>query len=97
MSDLISSNESESELIDENEQSLVLRNEEIEGYNTMLEIGREHYIFGLVSTADLVIVENWNVSRRIVADDSGNARTFHSELMPFFNIESFPFVISKGN
>ena len=75
----------------------MLRNEELEGYNTMLEIGIEHYLFGLVSTADLVIVENWNVSKRIVADDSGNTGTFQSELMPFFNIETFPFVISKGH
>ena len=44
------SNESNSlrlEFIDEHKKSLVLRSEMPEYYNNMLEIGYEHYLFGL--------------------------------------------------
>ena len=70
--DLTESNSLRLDFINEHKKSLVLRNELPENYNAMLEIGYEHYLFGLGWTADLLIVEEWKVSKRVVAQDSGN-------------------------
>ena len=47
----------------------MLRNEKPEIYNNMLEIGYEHYLFGLGHGVDLLIVEDWKFSKRVVAQD----------------------------
>ena len=96
VADLIESNSLRLEFIDEHKKSLVLRNEIPDDYNNFLEIGYEHYLFGLSYSADLVIVEDWKVSKRVIAQDAGNDTLVFTELLPFFNIESFPFAISKG-
>ena len=66
-------------------------------FNSFLEIGYEHYLLGLEKSADLLIVQNWNAYKRVIATDSGNNGLFYTELMPYSNIETFPFAISKGN
>ena len=59
------------EFIDEHNKQLMLRNEFPELYNSMLEIGYEHFMFGLGWSADLLIVEDWKVSKRVVRDSGG--------------------------
>ena len=66
-SDLFETNEFGLEFIDEQKKSLLLRDEIIEYYNGIAEIGYEHYLIGISFTADLVIVKDWNVYKRIVA------------------------------
>ena len=66
-------------------------------YNSFVEIGHDHFLFGLGGSVDLVIVKEWNVVERITGQDSGNIETVLIELRSFFDINSFPFVISKGS
>ena len=95
--DLIESNSFRLEFIDEHKKSLVLRNEFPDAYNGMLEIKYEHYLLGLCFGADLLIIEDWKVSKRVVAADSGNIGKTFFALMPFYSIETFPFAITKGD
>ena len=95
--DLIKPNNVKLEFIDEHKKSLVLRNEQPCAYNNMLEIGYEHYLLGLAWSPDILIVEDWKVSKRVIAKDSGNGGVYFTELMPFYNIETFPFAITKGD
>ena len=53
------------EFIEEHKKSLVLRNEMIEWHNSIIEIGYEHYLFGLGWSTDSVIVQDWKVCKRI--------------------------------
>ena len=53
------------EFIEEQKKSLLLRHETIENFNSIVEIGFEHYLLGLGSSADSVIVEDWTVRKRI--------------------------------
>ena len=63
--DQIEPNQVRLEFIEEQNKSLVLKNEMIEWHNSSVEIGFEHYLIGLAWGADYVIVENWNVCKRI--------------------------------
>ena len=81
------------EFTEENEKSLILRNEVFEFYNSAVEIDYEHYLFSLGYGADLLIVKDWNVCKRIGALDPGNICTFFIEPVLFFNLKSFPFVV----
>ena len=91
--DSIEPNKIRLEFIEEHKKSLVLKNEEIEYYNSVVEIGFEHYLLGLGWSADSVIVEDWIVCKRIEAEDAANAGKFFTIIMPSFNIDSFPFLI----
>ena len=53
--------------IDEGAKSMMLRNEQFEMYNSFVEIGNEHYLFGLGFCAEQIVVKDWNVSHRITA------------------------------
>ena len=66
-SDLLQTSTFRLEFIDEQRKSLMLRDEMIEYYNSIAEIGYEHYLIGLAWGADLVIVKDWSVCKRIVA------------------------------
>ena len=66
-SDLFETNKFGLEFIDEQKKSLLLRDEIIEFYSSIAEIGYEHYLIVLAWGADLVIVKDWNVYKRIVA------------------------------
>ena len=82
------------EFIEEQNKSLMLKDDMFEWYNSIVEIGYEHYLIGLAYSSDSVIVQDWNVRKRI--EDVGGGTKFFTELMPFFNIDNFPFVIQKG-
>ena len=56
------------EFIEENVKSLMLRNEIIDYYNSIIEIGFEHYFLGLGWGSYSLIVEDWSVSKRIESD-----------------------------
>ena len=63
----------------------------IEWFNNIVEIGYEHFLLGLGWTADSVIIEDWNVCKRVLNAD--NLGKWFTELVPFFNINTFPFVL----
>ena len=59
--DLIKPDQVRLGFIDERKKSLMLRNEMIEYYDSIVELGYEHYLLGLAWGTESVIVEDWSV------------------------------------
>ena len=51
---------------DYREKSILLKNEYAEGYNGIIEFKKDHFLIALGWFADLLIVQNWIVTKKIV-------------------------------
>ena len=77
---------------DYREKSILLKNEYAEGYNGIIEFKKDHLLIALGWLADLLIVQNWVVTKKIVDPFLDNVSKQHLQLISRFDFEKFPFV-----
>ena len=49
-----------------------------------------------VSPTDLIVTRNWKVTKYIADPNSGNAFKFWLSILPVYDIDECPFVVSSG-